>query len=69
MGKLKNGKVAGKDEVIGEMIKGGSNMVVDWIWSLCNMVFKSDVVQEDWRSDKIVPLSKGKGERKECSNY
>ena len=26
---LKNGKVAGKDEVIGEMIKGGDDMVVD----------------------------------------
>ena len=26
---LKNGKAAGKDEVIGEMIKGGSKRVVD----------------------------------------
>ena len=24
---------------------------------------------EDWRSDVIVPLYKGKGERIECSNY
>ena len=29
MGKLKNGKVEGKDVVIGEMIKGGGDMVVD----------------------------------------
>ena len=34
-GKLKNGKGAGKDEVTGEMIKGGGNRVVDWIWRLC----------------------------------
>ena len=25
------GKAAGKDEVTGEMIKGGCDMVVDWI--------------------------------------
>ena len=31
MGKLKNGKAAGKDEVTGEMIKGGGDRVVDWI--------------------------------------
>ena len=30
-GKLKNGKGAVKDEVTGEIIKGGGNRVVDWI--------------------------------------
>ena len=45
-------------------------MVVDWIWSLCNMVFERDAVTEDWRSAMIVPLYKGKGEeRTECKNY
>ena len=29
--KLKNGTAAGKDEVTGEMIKGGGDRVVDWI--------------------------------------
>ena len=45
--KLKNRKAAGKDEVTGEMIKGGSNMVVNWIWRLCNMAFESVGVPED----------------------
>ena len=49
VGKLKNGKSAGKDEVTGEMIRGGGNRVVDWIWRLCKMAFESDVVSEDWR--------------------
>ena len=31
MGKLKNRKAAGKDDVTGEMIKGESDMVVYWI--------------------------------------
>ena len=37
--KLKNGKTAGKNEINGEMIKGGSDRVVDWIWRQCNMVY------------------------------
>ena len=40
VGKLKNGKAAGKDEVTGEIIKGGGDRVVDWIWRLCNMDFE-----------------------------
>ena len=31
VGKLKNGKAAGKDEITGEMIKGRGYRVVDWI--------------------------------------
>ena len=69
VGKLKNGKAAGKDEIKGEMIKSGGDRVVDWILRLCTMAFESGVVPEDWRSVVIVPLYKGKGERNECKNY
>ena len=70
MGKLKNGKDAGKDEITGEMIKGGGDRVVVWIWRLCNnMIFENGVVPADWRSAVIVPLYKGKGERSECKDY
>ena len=31
VGKLKNGKAADKDEITGQMIKGGGDRVVDWI--------------------------------------
>ena len=37
VGKLKNGKAAGKNEITGEMIKGGGDRVAAWIWRLCNM--------------------------------
>ena len=30
MGKIRNGKAAGKDEVTGEMVKSESEMVVRW---------------------------------------
>ena len=43
VGNLKIRKASGKDEVTGEMVNGGCNMVLDWIWSMCNMAFKSGV--------------------------
>ena len=51
------------------MIKGGGDIVVDWIWRLCSRVFESGVVPEDWRSAVIVLLYFGKEERTECKNY
>ena len=42
--KLKKGKATGKDEVTREMIKGGGDIVVDWIWKLCNMALQKFVV-------------------------
>ena len=68
VGMLKNGKVAAKDDVTGEMVKGGGDMMVDWIWRLCNITFES-VMPDDWRSAVIVPLYKGKEERTQCRNY
>ena len=43
-----------------EMTKGGSDMVVDWIWRMYNMAFESGVVPEDWRSAVIVPCTRVK---------
>ena len=65
MGKLKNGKATGGDEINGEVIKGRGDRVVDWIWRLCNMSFENGVVLEDWISAVIVPPCKGKGDRNE----
>ena len=58
VGKLKNRNAAGKDEITGVIIKGGSDRVVEWIWRLCNIDFESGVVPENWRSTVIVPLYK-----------
>ena len=69
MGKLKNGKAAGKNEITVEIIKGGGDRVVGWIWWLFKMAFGNDIVSEDWISAVIVPLYKGKGEMTECKNY
>ena len=65
VGKDKNRKAAGKDEIVGEMVKGGGDRVLDWIWRLCNMAFESGVVPEDWSSTMIVMNVMND----ECKNY
>ena len=67
--KLKNTKASGKDDITGEIIKGGGDKAVDWFWRLCYIAFESGSVPEDLRSAVIVPLYKGKGERTVCKNY
>ena len=69
VGNLKNGKAAGKNEITGEILQGGDDMVVDWIWSMCSMVVESGVDSEDWISAVIVTLYKGKGKMIKCKIY
>ena len=47
VGKFKNGKITGKDEINGKMIKG--DRVEDWIWRLCN-VLENGVVPKGWEA-------------------
>ena len=61
VGKLKNGKATGKDEITGKMIKGGGNRMV--VGSAVIWPLKVVKVPEDCRSAVIVPLYNGKGER------
>ena len=58
-----------KDKAAGEMIKGGCDIGVDWIWRLCNMVFESGDVSGGYRYAVNIQLYKGKRENIECRNY
>ena len=44
MKKLNRRKAAGKDKFTGQIIKSGSEFVIDWICKLCNITFRSDVM-------------------------
>ena len=50
------------------MIKGLGDMVVEWIWRLCNMYLENGEVPEDWRSAVIVQMDKDKVERNGWKN-
>ena len=41
VGKLKNRKAAGRDEITGKIVMGGGDMVVDLILRLFSMTFQS----------------------------
>ena len=44
--RLKTGKGADKDEDTEEMIQRGNELVIDWIWKLCEMGFDSGLVTQ-----------------------
>ena len=47
VGKLKTGKASTKGDITGEIIKGGGEIVADWIWRVCNMAFEIGDKSED----------------------
>ena len=60
MGKFKSRCVVSKITITGEMLKWGSDRVVDWIWRLCNMAFWSGAVPDDWICAVIIHCIKVK---------
>ena len=66
--KLRNGKAAGEDSIVPELLKNGGTSLIDWLWELLLEGWKSGKVREDWKSATLVPLHK-KRDRKICDNY
>lgn len=60
--KLKDGKSAGGDDIVNEVWKYGGGEVREWLWKICNRVWKGECWSEEWREGIVVPiLKKGKG--------
>ena len=66
--KLRNGKAAGEDSIVHELLKNDGTSLIDWLWELLLEGWKSGNVPEDWKSTTLVPLHK-KRDRKICDNY
>ena len=67
--KMKRGKSAGLDGVCVEMIKSGEECMMEWLVRLFNVCWREKSVPQDWMDACIVPIYKGKGDKKECNNY
>ena len=65
---LKNYKSPGMDGISPEMLKGGGDTVVKWMCNLCNQVWESGDVPEDWKNGTIICIPK-KGNLKDCDNW
>uniref|UniRef100_A0A914VPX7 Reverse transcriptase domain-containing protein n=1 Tax=Plectus sambesii TaxID=2011161 RepID=A0A914VPX7_9BILA len=65
---LKNGKVAGLDEVAPEMLKYGGPDTINALTNLINVCWDKLTVPEDWRRGVIIRLPK-KGDLSKCNNW
>ena len=61
--KLKDKKAMGKDGIGNEVWKYGGEEIENWVWEVCNRVWKGEEWLEDWKEGVIIPIVK-KGERK-----
>ena len=66
--KLQNGKSAGDDRTVAELLKNGGKAVIDWLWELLQTVWRTRQVISEWKSSTLLPLHK-KNDRKVCNNY
>jgi hypothetical protein len=67
--RLKYGKAAGDDEVLGEWFKKGGERVVYCMWWLCKEVWRREEIPTDWSKGVVVPLYKGKGDKRNPLKY
>ena len=66
--KLKNGKAAGIDEMVNEVIKHGGEPVHIVIWQLINACFESEDIPQEWMKGVIFPIYKA-GDGRNPDNY
>ena len=50
------------------ILKAGGEVVVRWLHSVVNVVWRTGVVPKDWRKALVIPVHK-KGSRMQCTNY
>ena len=65
---LKNGKAAGPDDVLGEMLKFSIDIVAPFLLTLFNHLFSRGEFPEQWTRAILVPLFK-KGNANDPNNY
>ena len=66
--RLRNGKSAGIDGIQAELMKSGGKEMITKITRLCNMIWNTGEVPQDWRDGIIIPIPK-KGDTRDCNNW
>ena len=65
---LKIGKSAGIDNIIPEMLTRGGEEIERYIGKLCQKIWTTEQIPEEWRKGIICPIFK-EGDEKDTSNY
>jgi hypothetical protein len=50
-------------------MNGGGLAMVEWLARLLNLCMHMGNAPDEWRITIVVPLFKGKGDKKECKSY
>lgn len=65
---LKKNKSPGLDGIQAELLQSGGESLAYEIHKLCNKIWHSEAIPEDWGKSILIPLHK-KGDLSQCSNY
>ena len=68
LGRVRNGKAPGVDQIPGELLKHMGNDGNMWFLELLAMLWNGQDIPDDWKKDLICPIYK-RGDKTECSNY
>ena len=69
MKRQKNGRAAGEDEIVAELLKNGGDTMIDWVLEILQEVWRTKRIPQEWKKSILVPLHK-KRDRKNCNlNY
>ena len=66
--KLKNGKAAGTDGIVNEILRYGGDNMNQAICQLCNTIFEKEMVPDEWLEGIIFPIYKD-NDRRNPLNY
>ena len=66
--RLKNGKAAGTDGIVNEILRFGGENMNQAIWQLCKMMFEKEQVPDEWLEGIIFPIYKD-SDRRDPLNY
>jgi hypothetical protein len=66
--RLKKHKSPGIDDITGEMIQAGGEVVTEELHGICNQIWQGGKVPDDWAKSVIITIPK-KGDLAECGNY
>ena len=68
IGKLKNHKSPGIDQIPAELIKAGGRTICCAILKLIISIWNKEELPEEWKESITVPIYK-KGDKTDCNNY
>ena len=68
IGKLKNGKSGGTDDLTAELFKNGGDTLKNEILDVIIDIWKNETLPKDWETGIIFPIHK-KGDKRDCNNY